>query len=162
MLSQKIVNRGVTPRTTLIFVEATINTKGVWSKMGTAFIKVAAVYLLVGTSLGIYMGIVEKFEFTPVHAHINLVGWATMGIFGLIYSAFPRAGNSGLGKIHFWLHNIGALLLLVGMTLFATGEAGTAFPIAVTGALTVIAATLVFIVNLFRNVKAHEAFRRNE
>lgn len=129
--------------------------------MSTAFIKIAAVYLLIGISLGIYMGIAERFEFTPVHAHINLLGWATTGIFGLIYYAFPRAGNSKLGKIHFWLHNLGALVLLIGMTLFSFGNAGTALPIAIVGAFTVIGATIVFIVNVFSNVKVAETADRH-
>lgn len=129
--------------------------------MGTAFIKIAAVYLLIGIGLGIYMGVVEKFEYTPIHARINLLGWATMGIFGLIYCVFPRAGNSKLGNAHFWLHNIGTLFLLLGMILFADGEVGTAFPLALIGAFTIVAATLVFIVNLFTNLTTVETGRRN-
>lgn len=129
--------------------------------MGTAFIKIAAVYLLIGISLGIYMGIIENFEYTPIHAHVNLLGWATMGIFGLVYSAFPRAGNSKLGKTHFWLHNIGTLLVILGMVLFVNEEEGIAFPLAFVGAFTVVGATIVFIVNLFSNGKAVETSDRH-
>lgn len=130
--------------------------------MGAAFIKIAAIYLLIGISLGIYMGIVEKFQYTPIHAHINLLGWATMGIFGLIYCVFPRAGNSKLGKVHFWLHNIGTIFLLIGMILFANRQEGIAFPLALIGAFTVVAATLVFIINLFSNLTIGEKVRSNE
>ncbi|MFD1863590.1 cbb3-type cytochrome c oxidase subunit I [Planococcus chinensis] len=130
--------------------------------MATAFIKIAAIYLLIGISLGIYMGIVEEFEYTPVHAHINLLGWATTGLFGVIYHVLPEAGNSKLGKAHFWLHNIGSFLVLFGMILFVNGEEGLAFPVALTGALAVVAATLVFIVNLFKNAKETQPRRRQE
>jgi len=126
--------------------------------MGIAFIKVASVYLLIGVSLGLYMGISEKFEYTAVHAHVNLLGWATMGLFGLIYYYFPRAGDSKLGKAHFWLHNIGALALILGMVFFASGNEGLALPLAISGAILVIIATLVFLVNVFQNVKKEVRF----
>lgn len=121
--------------------------------MGTAFIKIAAVYLLIGVGLGIYMGIVERFEYGHVHAHINLLGWSTTAAFGVIYHMFPKAGNHKLGKVHFWLHNIGTPLVLLGMFLFSINEPGPAFPMALGGSLIVLVATLVFVANVFMNLK---------
>ncbi|HSJ37696.1 MAG TPA: cytochrome-c oxidase [Planococcus sp. (in: firmicutes)] len=129
--------------------------------MGTAFVKVAAVYLLIGVGLGIYMGIADRFEFGHAHAHINLLGWATMGLFGLIYLYFARAGNTTLAKVHFWLYNIGTPLVLLGMVLFSLEDPGPAFPIAVVGSLIVLAATLVFVVNVFMNAKEAKTFDEN-
>lgn len=126
--------------------------------MGIAFIKVASVYLLIGVGLGLYMGIAEELQYTPIHAHINLLGWATMALFGLIYHHFPRAGDSKLGKAHFWLHNIGALALIIGMIIFANGNESAALPFAMPGALLVIAATIVFLINIFKNVKTEVRF----
>lgn len=130
--------------------------------MGKTFIKVASVYLLIGVSFGIYMGISENFAYGHVHAHINLLGWATMGIFGLIYYAFPRAGNSKLGTVHFWMHNIGSPLLLAGMFLFANGGSGPALPLAIGGGLIVLVGTVVFVVNVFMNMKESTSSRIRE
>lgn len=130
--------------------------------MGTLFIKIAAVYLLIGIALGIYMGITDSFQYAHVHAHINLLGWATSGLFGVIYYVFSRAGNSKLGKIHFWLHTIGTPLVLLGMYLFTVGQDGAAFPMAVGGALIVLAATLLFVVNMFTNLKKDRPFNSYE
>lgn len=121
--------------------------------MGKAFIKVASVYLLMGISFGVYMGLSENFEYGHTHAHLNLLGWATMGIFGLIYCVFPEAGSSKLGKTHFWLYNIGAPFLLAGMFLFADGPDGTALILAIIGGLIVLIGTIVFVVNVFMNIK---------
>ncbi|MEZ0481074.1 cbb3-type cytochrome c oxidase subunit I [Planococcus sp. SSTMD024] len=129
--------------------------------MGGTFIKIAAVYLAIGITLGIYMGITEEFEYTPLHAHLNLLGWATTGIFGLIYIAFPSV-NGKLGKTHFWLHNIGAPLVLIGMILFINGQEGIAFPIALSGSLMVLGGTFVFMVNMFKNIKNGESGVRNK
>lgn len=121
--------------------------------MGRVFIKIAAVYLLIGISLGIYMGITDNFQFAHLHAHINLLGWATTGLFGVIYHVFQRAGNSKLGKIHFWLYTIGTPLVLLGMLLFSIEQPDLALPAAIGGSLIVLAAILTFVVNIFKNVR---------
>ncbi|MDN7242440.1 cytochrome-c oxidase [Planococcus sp. N028] len=126
--------------------------------MGIAFIKVASVYLLIGVSLGLYMGMADKFQYTPVHAHVNLLAWATMALFGLIYYYFPRAGDSILGKVHFWLHNIGTVALLIGMILFANGNESAGLPFAIPGAWLVIIGVVIFIINVFKNVKKEVRF----
>src|SRR5689334_5062025 len=46
-------------------------TKGV--TMGIRFLKIAAIYLAIGVSMGLAMGIMQNFALHPVHAHINLL-----------------------------------------------------------------------------------------
>lgn len=49
---------------------------------------------LLGMSLGIAMGIAHDFSLTPVHAHLNLLGWVTMALYGLYYrERSPAAGK---------------------------------------------------------------------
>jgi hypothetical protein len=50
----------------------------------------AAVAALCGMSLGIYMGMHEDFTLAPVHAHINLLGWATLALYGLYHRGVER------------------------------------------------------------------------
>jgi cbb3-type cytochrome oxidase subunit 1 len=130
--------------------------------MGKAFIQVASVYLLIGIGFGIYMGLSENFAYAHTHAHINLLGWATMGVFGLIYYVVPRAGSSKLGKAHFWLHNIGTPLLLSGMFLFANGELDLALPLAITGGLIILLGTFIFVANMFLNLKGNTSSKVQE
>lgn len=49
------------------------------------FFVIGILFALTGMGLGTYMGISQDFLFAPVHAHINLVGWATHFLFGLYY-----------------------------------------------------------------------------
>ncbi|WP_223635443.1 hypothetical protein [Planococcus sp. 4-30] len=67
-----------------------------------------------------------------------------------------------MGKVHFWLHNIGTIMVLTGMYFFTIGEEGFAFPFALTGALIVLGATVVFVVNMFMNINYAETFERNK
>jgi hypothetical protein len=53
----------------------------------------AAVAALCGMSLGIFMGMREDFTLTPVHAHINLLGWVTLALYGLYHRDVTRARN---------------------------------------------------------------------
>lgn len=81
------------------------------------FFIVAILFALAGMILGIWMGIVgpEVFNYAPVHAHINLAGWATLFLFGLWYRGSPAAKASRLAEVHFWVALIGALLLVIGI-----------------------------------------------
>jgi hypothetical protein len=54
----------------------------------------AAVAALCGMSLGVFMGMREDFTLAPVHAHINLLGWVTLALYGLYHRGVARDRNS--------------------------------------------------------------------
>lgn len=116
------------------------------------WILISVCYLLVGVAFGIGMAATKHFEFAPVHAHINLLGWATMALSGLIYARYPRAGGSRLGVIHFWSFNILFPVLILGLTFMFAGHPEME-PVMVVGSLGALASLLVFAVNLFQNTK---------
>jgi cbb3-type cytochrome oxidase subunit 1 len=81
------------------------------------FILIGLLYGIFGFAFGIWLGINERFELAPVHAHINLVGFASMVLFGLIYRAYPALAESKLTLAHFLIYTIGAVLFLAGLPL---------------------------------------------
>lgn len=68
------------------------------------FLRLAVLYLIAGVSLGIFMAASHDHSMHPVHAHLNLLGWVTMGLFGLFYRAWPEAAASRLAQVHFWIY----------------------------------------------------------
>ncbi|MDQ0877619.1 cbb3-type cytochrome oxidase subunit 1 [Paenibacillus sp. V4I3] len=125
--------------------------------MGVRFLKMAVVYILVGISIGIYMGISLNFALTSVHAHTNLFGWATLALCGFTYLRFPKAAESPLAKWHFWLQGIGLPIMLITLTLMAHGYA----PNWVTmlkriGESVAGTGILIFAINVFTNVNAKD------
>ena len=44
--------------------------------------------------IGIVMGTREDFTLAPVHAHINLLGWVTLALYGLYHRGVARARNA--------------------------------------------------------------------
>ena len=98
------------------------------------FLVMGAVYLVVGIVLGSYMGGSGDHWLAPVHAHINLLGFTLMTVFGIGYRFVPALADGALPKAHFWLHQVGALGLLVGLFLMMSGRAdeasiGPIFPV---------------------------------
>lgn len=122
--------------------------------MSIRFFKVAAVYFVIAIILGIVMGIAHDFTLTSVHAHLNLLGWVSMALFGTIYYLFPKAGNSKLASTHFWMHNIGVPVMQGGITLsmLIGGVIFTVF--AILGSLVIVLGGILFLVNVFKYVKA--------
>lgn len=89
-------------------------------RMATKFTAISIIYLVIGCPLGVLFLIRPDFVFylRPVHAHINLIGFVSIMIFGVSYHMFPRfAGKHlysvGMGCVQFYLANIG----LIGMAL---------------------------------------------
>jgi hypothetical protein len=83
---------------------------------------IAALYLILGASLGLYMGIAENFTLTPVHAHILLAGWLSLAMVGVIYRLYPTASDTLLARAHFWLHNLGLPMFMLGLAAMLTGH----------------------------------------
>src|SRR4051812_24163175 len=89
------------------------------SGKGAIWIKIAIVYLIVGVAMGMMMGASRDFTLRPVHAHINLLGWTTFALAGLIYTVFPLAAQSKLARIQFWMMNtaVPVMMASLGMVL---------------------------------------------
>jgi cbb3-type cytochrome oxidase subunit 1 len=121
--------------------------------MGARFLKIAVVYLTAGVLLGLIMGIIHDFRLTSVHAHINLLGWVSMAVFGLMYHFYPRAAESTLAKSHFWLHNICVPVMQVSIALqLLVSE--SFLPVTIVSSILVVVGVILFAVNIFLNVGA--------
>ena len=118
-----------------------------------AFLLVGSLFLVLGIGLGMYMGASGDRSLAPVHAHINLLGFALMAIFGLVYRAYPAMAAHGLARVHFWLHLLGGGVLLVMLYLLLSGNITEAamFPLAPIAEVAVLLGLLCFIFNLWRN-----------
>ena len=121
--------------------------------MSKWLIRLAAVYFMVGVSMGVYMGTTHRFEQMPVHAHINLLGWVSLGLIGALYHLQPRAAQTALAKAHFVLHNVGLPVMAVGLSMLLSGQAG-AEPVVGIGSTLVALGVLCVAINLIRHADA--------
>jgi len=81
------------------------------------FLLLATVLLVCGAILGIVMGAREDFQLVPVHAHLNLAGWASLALFGLTYRAYPDLAATSLARYHFITSATASVLLPAGIGL---------------------------------------------
>ena len=77
------------------------------------------VYLLIGSTMGFVM-ILSSLPITPSHAHVLLIGFVSMMIFGVGYHLLPVFAGTELyslrlAEIQFWLQNIGLIGLAFTM-----------------------------------------------
>ena len=129
--------------------------------MGVRFLKIAVVYFLIGIAFGMFMSITHQFNHVASHAHITLLGWASLALAGLRYFFFPAAAETKLATIHFWLHNIGLPIMMIGLIILESGNPAVEPVIAVGGTLTSIG-VLFFVINVLVNVKSASAHFRGD
>ncbi|MEI4470674.1 hypothetical protein [Frigidibacter sp. MR17.24] len=113
-----------------------------------AFFAAAAVSVTLGMAWGIQMGIAEDFMLAPAHAHLNLVGWVTLALFGIYYRMTPAAAARPLARIHAGLAILGVALFVPGIALSILGAG---HGLAIIGSLVSFASMLVFLVTVLRH-----------
>ncbi|MGE5171713.1 MAG: hypothetical protein ACM3JC_15225 [Rudaea sp.] len=124
--------------------------------MSIRLIRIAAVYLAIGVTMGIVMGITHQFSLAPVHAHVNLLGWASLGIMGVIYRVYPAAAETRLARAHFWVHNTALPIFMVALAFALTGHEAF-LPVAIVGALAVAIGILLFAANVWLTLRPAES-----
>lgn len=119
---------------------------------GLTWLRLAAVYFSLAVLLGIGMGISGDHSLFPVHAHLNLLGWVSMALFGLIYRHFQDAGQNRLAKLQFWLYNLGFPVMMASLTLKLTGYPQIE-PVLGASSLVVACGVVLFTVNLLLHAR---------
>jgi cbb3-type cytochrome oxidase subunit 1 len=121
--------------------------------LSNVFLRLAVLFAIVGIALGAFMGGSGDHTLVGVHAHINLLGWVSMFLYGLFYRSLPGAAQGLLPTIHFWVAALGVLIftpalavVLLNLTsLMVVAEIGL-----MTGPLLVMLGMILFAVIVFR------------
>lgn len=103
--------------------------------------------LVIGESLGLWMGINQDFTYSPAHAHLNLVGWVTLCLYGLAHRAYPAMAKSRLAAVQAIVAIIAAIVFPIGIAYAVTGHSPL---IAIVAAHGVVAGTLLFALMFLR------------
>jgi hypothetical protein len=112
------------------------------------YVGIAALWLAVGMAFGIAMGIAQNFQFMPVHAHINLIGFACHAIFGMAYRLWPAMKASSLAPFQFWIFVVATPITLIGLMFTLSG--GPELP-TIVGSLGLLIGAILFCVLFWRS-----------
>ena len=119
---------------------------------------VAVLMVVAGMIWGIIMAVSQDHSAMPAHAHLNLLGWVSLFLFGLFYHLHPAIDRSrtALVQVSAWI--IGTVILTIGAGLVHTGH-DIGVPFAIIGSFTVLAAMLLFGWLVVRREQTAMAFR---
>ena len=121
------------------------NTTATWFKL-------AVLYLIIGVALGLHMAKSGNHGMYPVHAHINLLGWVSMALFGLIYRQFPAIAGNKLAKAHFWIYNLALPVNMATLYMYLGGNVDIEPVLGVASMVLGLAIAMVAI-NVLKNAK---------
>ena len=130
-----------------------------------AFIRSSLLWFVAGITLGLAMAVHPAWVvYRPAHAHMNLVGFVVMMIFGVGYQMLPRffghpIHSRALATAHVWLANLG-LAGLVGGFLIAPNIGAASIPVTASGGLLWALGAYGFVYNMWRTFDAAERRRR--
>lgn len=130
-----------------------------------AFIRASLVWFASGVALGLAMAAYPPWViYRPAHAHMNVVGFITMMVFGVGYQLLPRLfGHAlyakGLAVAHWWLANAGLGLMVAGF-LLAPHIGRRSAPVTAAGGVIFLLGALAFVYNLWRTFNMADARHR--
>jgi hypothetical protein len=89
------------------------------------------------------MAISEDHSAMPAHAHLNLLGWVSLFLFGIYYRLHPSVEGAKSAILQVWVWIIGTIILTIGVGLLHTGHA-IGDPVAAVGSFVVLLDMLLF------------------
>jgi len=113
------------------------------SKISIAFFGSAVVYALTGMVLGMVMGASGDHSLAPVHAHINLLGWATLALMGAFYGLAGAQAPARLAWINFAVSNLANLITLPLLAMLLKGNEAV-IPVMSVGEILLVLGMLIF------------------
>jgi hypothetical protein len=111
------------------------------------FLVSAVLYGLLGLSLGLHMAISGNHEQMPTHAHLMVLTWLSFFVFGLYYTLIPGSHHGILPRIHFWLAQLAAPVMLFGVFSIHAGNMAME-PAAAIGSMAYALSFVIFAVVL--------------
>jgi len=127
--------------------------------MSRRYLVWALCYAAIGMALGIYMAASHNHGELVTHAHVLLVGFVLSLVYGIIHRLWLEAPHRGLAVTQFALHQVAAILMLVGLFLLYGGKASeeTLAPLLGVGSVGVLLGMLLMLYMVLRPGSARSA-----
>src|SRR5665213_2951721 len=92
-------------------------------RVSAAFFAFGVLCVLCGMAWGMHMGEANDFAMAPVHAHLNLLGWVTMALYGTFYALTSATMSKRLAWINFFVSALGVIGMIPSLAMFLhTGD----------------------------------------
>jgi len=122
-------------------------------RVSAAFFAVGVLCVLIGMVFGMWMGAHGDFTAAPAHAHLNLVGWVTMALYGSFYAFTRNTLSVKLAWTQFVISTLGILVMIPSLFLLLLNGNDPKFEPGITaGSMLVFLGMLLFGVSVFREL----------
>ena len=120
-------------------------------RVSAAFFAFGALCLLTGMTMGMQMGASQDFTLMPAHAHLNLLGWVTMSLYGAFYAVIRETMSEKLAWANFGLSALGVIVMIPSLILMLKGDETKEVYIALGGGIAMLG-LLVFGVSVAKEL----------
>jgi len=96
----------------------------------------AVIFVVAGMIWGLVMAISVDHTTLPAHAHLNLLGWVSLFLFGIYYRLHPWLEGAISAIVQVWVWIVGTIILSIGVALAYTGHV-VGDPVAAVGSIIV-------------------------
>lgn len=111
--------------------------------------RLAVLFVIAGMAMGIGMAATQNHAIMPAHAHLNLLGWVSLFLFGIYYERRPALDASRIARFQVILWSVGTVVLTIAVAAIHL-DYKAADPVAGMSSLMVLAAMLIFAYVVFR------------
>lgn len=112
------------------------------------FFKTAVVFFIAGVIMGLQMAITGSHDVIAAHAHVNLLGWVSMAIFGGYYALNPAKAGARLAIVHYGVYTLGVAVMGPALYLMLSGNPALE-PLVAVSSLVTFAGVLLFGYTVF-------------
>jgi len=117
---------------------------------------VAAVILTFGMMWGLAMAISQDHSTLTAHAHLNLLGWVSLFLFGLFYRLHPALDAARVARFQVMIWIAGTVVMVIGVTMIHMSKP-QGEPLAGAGSIMVLASVVLFVRQVLRFERAKAA-----
>ena len=121
-------------------------------RVSAAFFALGVVCLFIGMGMGMKMGASEDFTVMPAHAHLNLLGWVTMAIYGTFYALTHASLKPKLAWTNFALAAIGVAAMIPSLALYLPAHDAKFIPGIMVGEIATVLSLLTFAISVYREL----------
>jgi hypothetical protein len=121
-------------------------------RVSAAFFAMGALCVLMGMLWGIHMAMAKDFALMPAHAHLNLVGWVTMSLFGTFYALTANTLSPRLAWANFVISGLGVIVMIPSLAIMLATGNDKIEPFVAIGSILTVIGLLVFGVSVVREL----------
>ncbi|MDE2384791.1 MAG: hypothetical protein KGO53_09235 [Alphaproteobacteria bacterium] len=112
-------------------------------RLDRTYITIGLCWVVAGMIYGTWLGASNHLNFANSHAHMNLLGFVTSVVFGMLHWAYPGLGKSRLAQLQFIIYELGVVVLVIGKIMIDATAQENVFLIA--GSLITIIGTAMML-----------------